>query len=142
MPTGKKTKLTPALSRRIVKLTAELKTARKNLRHAVKKAARETNTLKRKLVAQNSRWETKLKKAGEVAMQKCTKLCEKKEMAKRKALHRAWVRAEAKFEKIYAKKRPKRKVKAKKSHVKKHHVKKHHVKKHPTKRKSTRKVKK
>ena len=44
MPTGKKTKsVTPALSRRIVKLTAELKTARKNLRDAVRKAAREAN---------------------------------------------------------------------------------------------------
>jgi hypothetical protein len=137
MPTGKKPKLTPALSRRIAKLSAELKTARKNLRGAVKKAAKETNAWKRKLATQTSRLETKLKKAGAVAMQKSTKLFEKKEIAKRKALHRAWVRAEAKFEKIYAKKRPKKKAKAKKAVSKKHPV-----KKHPTKRKPTRKVKK
>jgi|GEM_PF-5340788 len=120
MPTGIKTKsATPALSRRITKLTAELKTARKNLRVAVNKAVKEANVWKKKLAIQNSRWDAKLKKVEKIAFQKCAKFCAKKEIAKKKALHKAWMMAEAKFEKAYAKKGPKKKVKAKKVTAKK-----------------------
>jgi hypothetical protein len=101
MPTGKKPKtIPPAVSRRIAKLTADLKTARRNLRAAV-----------RKLVVQNARWEAKLKKLEALAIQKCKAVCVKKAAAKKRFL----VAAETKFEKAFGKKKPAKKAKPKKA---------------------------
>jgi hypothetical protein len=146
MATGKKpTTGCGAHVKRIEKLSAELKVARKNLRDAVKKAVRESKSWQGKLAAQVKRYEGKLKNAQHAAMKKYAAVYAKKEAAKKADLHKALVAAETKFEKAFvkkAKKKPKRKAAPKKKvvHKKKAAPKKKVVKKAKPKKAAPKKV--
>ena len=107
MPTGKKSCSCPdctALNKRVEKLTAELKTARNNLRGALQKAARDAKAWQAKLVIQAKRYDEKMKTAQQAAIMKHKLVWEKKIEAKKKAIASAIAAAEAKFEKVFAKK--------------------------------------
>jgi len=125
MATGKKPSIgCGAYVKRIEKLTAELKAVRKNLRDAVKKAARDAKSWQNKLTAQVKRYEAKLKKT---------------------ALHKALVTTEAKFGKALVKKaqkKPKKKAAPKKKVVKKAKPKKAAPKRAKPKKAAAKKTKK
>lgn len=145
MSTGKKPSTgCDAHVKRIEKLTAELKAARKHLRDAVKKAAHEAKSWQNKLTAQVKHYEAKLKNAQKAALKKCAVACARKETVKKAVLHKALVTAEAKFEKALGKrvKKPTKKAAPKKKVVRKAKPKKAAPKKAKPKKAVAKKTKK
>lgn len=92
---------TDKIDSRVQELTAELDLVRKKWREAMKHAGKVSDNWRKQLNKKTAEWKVQAKRAEEQAYKKALDFIKKKEAEKKKAL----LAAEAKFEKMFVKKK-------------------------------------